>query len=110
MAEAVALDVKRFLTSMRLGEMKSAPTPMIQENLTKVTEDVSNEDRFLSGLAALIFNCDPVGGKFDKAKLHDTVKQIDALVQAQVNEVIHHEKFQHLESTWRGLDDLIQHT
>lgn len=110
MAEAVALDVKRFLTSMRLGELKGAPTPMIQENLTKVTEEVSDEDRFLSSLAALVFNVDPAGGKFDKGKLHDTIKQIDAVVQAQVNEVIHTEKFQHLEATWRSLDDLIQHT
>ncbi|MEZ0227525.1 MAG: type VI secretion system contractile sheath large subunit [Planctomycetota bacterium] len=110
MAEAVALDIKRFLTSMRLGELKSAPTPMIQDNLQKVTEEVSDEDRFVSGLAALVFNCDAVGGKFDKGKLHDTVKKIDAMVQAQVNEVIHNEKFQHLESTWRSLDDIIQHT
>lgn len=110
MAEAVALDIKRFLTSMRLGELKSAPTPMITENLMKVTEEVSNEDRFLSGLAALVFNCDPQGGKFEKGKIGEVVKSIDAFVQAQVNEVIHHEKFQHLESTWRGLDDIIQHT
>jgi len=110
MAEAVALDIKRFLTSMRLGELKSPPTPMITENLQKVTEEVSNEDRFLSGLAALIFNLEPASGKFEKGKIQDAVKQIDALVNVQVNEVIHAEKFQQLESTWRGLDDIIQHT
>ncbi len=110
MAEAVALDMKRFLTSMRLGDLKSPPTPMIQDNLQKVTEEVSNEDRFLSGLASLIFNVDPAAGKFEKAKIGEVIKSIDTLVQAQVNEVIHNEKFQQLESTWRGLDDLIQHT
>ena len=83
---------------------------MITENLQKVTEEVSNEDRFLSGLASLLFNVDPVGGKFEKGKIQDAVKQIDALVNTQVNEVIHSEKFQLLESTWRGLDDIIQHT
>jgi type VI secretion system protein ImpC len=110
MAEAAALDIKRFLSSMRLGELKAAPTPMIQENLNKVTEDVSNEDRFLSGLAALVFNVEPVGGKFEKGQIQDTLKQLDKLMGVQMNEIIHNEKFQTMESTWRGIDDIVQHT
>src|SRR4051812_27771706 len=110
MAEAAALDIKRFLSSMRLGELKAAPVPMIAENLNKVTEDVSNEDRFLSGLAALVFNVEPAGGKFEKGQIQDTLKQIDKLLGAQMNEIIHNEKFQAMESTWRGIDDIVQHT
>lgn len=110
MAEATALDIKKFLSSMRLGELKGAPTPMITENMTKVTDDVSNEDRFLSGLAALVYNVAPSSGKYEKAKLNDVVKSIDKLINAQINEVIHHATYQQMESTWRGLDDIIQHT
>src|SRR5437016_5129326 len=109
MAEATAIDLKRFLSSMRLGEQKSAPQPMIAENLGKVTEDVSDADRFLSGLAALVFNV-PAEGKFEKAKIGDIVGRIDKLVSMQLNEVIHAPKFQELESTWRGIEDLVTHT
>jgi type VI secretion system protein ImpC len=112
MAEtAQALDLKRFLSSMRLkAELPKPPLPMVQENFQKITEDVSDEDRFLSGLAALVFNIDREGGKFDKAKIQDVVLRIDQLITAQLNEILHNEKFQKMESAWRGLDDLVQHT
>ena len=111
MAETTAIDIKRLLSSMRLGELKAAPTPMVKDDLKTVTEDVSDEDRFLSGLAALVLNCPrSADGKFDKAKILESIKRIDTLINVQVNEIIHHQKYQALESTWRGLDDLIQHT
>jgi type VI secretion system protein ImpC len=107
-ATAQALDLKKFLSSMKLSaDLKAAPTPMVQENLTKVNEDVSNEDRFLSGLAVLVFNIDRKDGKFDKSKIQDLVLQIDQVVNAQLNEVIHHSKFQAMESSWRGVADLL---
>ena len=43
------LDLKRFLSSMRLSTEVSEPVPMIQENLQTVAEEVSDEDRFISG-------------------------------------------------------------
>jgi len=107
-ATAQALDLKKFLSAMRLNaEMKAPPVPMISDNLQKVTEDVSNEDRFLSGLAVLVFNVDRKEGKFDKSKIQDMLLKIDRLVNAQINEIIHNEKFQKMESTWRGLADLL---
>ena len=35
------------------------------------------------------------------------IKALDGLISAQVNEVIHHRKFQKLEASWRNLDKLI---
>src|SRR5687767_6586016 len=35
--------------------------------------------------------------------LREAVADIDAVLTAQVNEVIHHEEFRALEGTWRGL-------
>lgn len=93
MPEAIALDVKKFLSSMRLGELKGAPTPMVTDQLQKVVEDVSNEERFLSGLAALVFNVEPSGGKFEKGKIQEVCGQIDKLVAAQLNEILHDPKF-----------------
>ena len=33
--------------------------------------------------------------------------QLDRLISAQVNEVLHHEKFQKLEASWRNLNKLV---
>ncbi len=112
MAEtAQAIDLKRILSSMRLSaDMKAAPTPMVTNNLETVVEDVSNEDRFLSGLAVLLFNVERDGGKFDKARIQDCGLRIDQLINAQLNEIIHQERFQQLESTWRGIDDIVKNT
>ena len=46
------LDLKRFLSSMHLGTEISEPVPMVQDDLQKVTTTVSDEDRFISGMAA----------------------------------------------------------
>ena len=106
-ATAQALDLKKFLSSMKLNaDLKAPPTPMVQENLTKVNEEVSNEDRFLSGLAVLVFNIDRKDGKFDKSKIQDMLLKIDKLVNAQINEVIHSEKFQKMERRSRLHDTL----
>lgn len=110
MAEAAVLDVKRFLSSMKLGAASATPTPMISEQFQKVTEDVGDEDRFLSALAALVFNVEPSNGKLEKPKLAETIKKIDTLLNEQLNEVIHAPDFQKMESQWRALDDIIQHT
>ena len=38
------------------------------------------------------------------------IKDIDAKLTAQVNEILHHEKFQKLEGTWRGMAHLVYNT
>ncbi|MHC4391175.1 MAG: type VI secretion system contractile sheath large subunit, partial [Planctomycetota bacterium] len=97
-----------FLSSMRLNTDHAGAKPMIEEKLEKTTEDVSDEDRFLSGLAALLFNIDRGDGKFDKSKLQDLTLSIDKVIEKQVNEVLHHAKFQQLESQWRAVDDIVR--
>ncbi|TYT73903.1 type VI secretion system contractile sheath large subunit [Desulfobotulus mexicanus] len=105
-----ALDLKRFLSSMRLSTEVNEPVPMVQDGLATVQEDVSDEDRFISGLAALLMNMDPATGRFDKAIILDLVAKIDKMVNNQINEVIHHETFKKVESSWRSLNDLILNT
>ncbi|MDY0162845.1 type VI secretion system contractile sheath large subunit [Desulfobotulus sp.] len=105
-----ALDLKRFLSSMRLSTEVSEPVPMVQDGLATVKENVSDEDRFISGLAALLMNVDPATGRFDKAIILDLIGHIDSMVNSQLNEVIHHETFKKVESSWRSLNDLILNT
>ena len=105
-----ALDIKRFLSSMRLNPDVSEPVPMISNNLETVTEDIRDEDRFISGMAAVLMNIDSAVGKFDKGAVQSLIAHIDKLVNAQLNEIIHNEKFKSMEADWRALNDLVLNT
>jgi len=50
-ATGEALDLKRFLSSMRLNPDIAEPVPMVTDNLQTISEDIRDEDRFLSGMA-----------------------------------------------------------
>jgi len=104
------LDLKRFLSSMRLSTEVKEAVPMVQDNLQIVKEDVSEEDRFLSGMAALLLNVDMSSKRLDKGSIQELIARIDQAVIDQINEIIHHEKFKAMESTWRSLNDLILNT
>ena len=108
--EEQSLDLKRFLSSMRLNTEVSEPVPMIQNDLQEIKSDVSEEDRFISGMAALLLNVEPVDGKFDKGSILEVISGIDEMVNAQINEIIHNPEFKELESNWRSLNDLILNT
>lgn len=45
--------------------------------------------------------------RIDKTLLDDYIAQIDSMISAQLDEVLHHEAFQKVESAWRGLKFLI---
>ena len=105
-----ALDLKRFLSSMRLGTEISEPVPMIQDGLETVAEEVSDEDRFISGMAALLLNIDTSAGRFDKGMVQQVIARIDVMVNDQINEIVHHDQFKQMESNWRSLNDLILNT
>jgi type VI secretion system protein ImpC len=108
---AEALDLRRFLSSMRLNPDVDTPVPALGEGMKVSAAPLREEDRFLSGLAAVLLNFDTSqGAKFDKAQVLNVISRIDEIVTDQVNEVLHHPKFQELESTWRGLDDLVSST
>lgn len=108
--EKVDLDLKRFLSSMRLDAGVSEPVPMVQDGLATVKEDVRDEDRFISGLAVFLLNIDPSTGRLDKGMIQDLLARIDQVVNDQLNEIIHHETFKQVESNWRSLNDLILNT
>lgn len=44
------------------------------------------------------------------AAIHARIAQIDALLSAQLNEVLHHPEFQQLEASWRGLHGLVMNS
>ncbi len=104
------IDLSRFLSSMRLSTEISEPVPMVQEDLSVVKEDISDENRFISGLAAVLLNVDTSSGRLDKGSIQQLIAGIDKMVNDQLNEIIHNEKFKKMEASWRSLNDLILNT
>jgi type VI secretion system protein ImpC len=104
------LDLKRFLSSMRLNSDIAEPVPMVTNYMETVADDIGEEDRFISGLAAVLMNIDGTLGKFDKGEVQKLVAHIDDLVNAQLNQIIHNESFKKMESDWRSLNDIVRTT
>ena len=48
--------------------------------------------------------------RINGALIDSYIKQIDEAISAQMDEIIHHQDFQELESSWRGLQHLMQNT
>jgi type VI secretion system protein ImpC len=44
------------------------------------------------------------------ATIKERIEQIDKLIGAQLNEILHHERFQKLEASWKGLEYLVKNT
>jgi type VI secretion system protein ImpC len=113
--EATALDLRRFLSSVSLSPAharESSPdAPAVATTPDPaVATPKENAERFLAGLAALVFNVDPVDGRLPRGGIQELVLEIDEAVQAQINAVLHNPRFQAVESAWRSVEDLTQHT
>ncbi|SEL89272.1 type VI secretion system protein ImpC [Stigmatella aurantiaca] len=114
-------DNKNYLKELfqiRGLEVPLQAEPMVGTGLVPTSQSdaqMSGEARFMSSLAALLYNVEPVqedGGeaRFDKGEVMKAIARIDGLIESQVNEILHAEEFQKMESVWRGLDDLVQQT
>ena len=75
-----------------------------------LTRDVSDKDRFISGMAALLLNIGSETTRFDKGSVQELISRINSIVNDQVNVIIHHEKFRALESNWLSVDQLVKST
>jgi len=104
----ISLDL--FLESMKMGPREEHAPPVISEDFSKVNENVSNQARFVSSLGVLLANIDQGEGFFDRGKIQELIARTSKMINDQINEVIHHPKFQALESTWRGLFNLLEKT
>jgi type VI secretion system protein ImpC len=104
------LTLQNFLSSVRLKPEVSSPTPMLQGGLERIVDHVTPEERFISSMAAVVYNMKTEEKRFDKQSIQDLVANIDALVDAQLNEILHAPEFQKLESAWTSIADLVAHT
>ncbi|WP_437720401.1 type VI secretion system contractile sheath large subunit [Sorangium sp. So ce861] len=112
MAETTTQDlsVKGLLKSVRLSEDITEVRPMLQGSLDKIQEDVTDEERFLASMAALLYNIDEKERRLDKPMIQSLIARIDDIVSDQVDEVLHAKEFKEMEATWASIQDLVQNT
>ncbi len=73
----------------------------------RVQEQVENAVRTLAGYVLKDVNLVPT----DAVSTIEAIKaEIDGKLTAQLNQILHHEEFQKLESAWRGLHHLVNNT
>lgn len=104
------LSVKGLLKSVRLSDELPEVRPMLQGSLDKIQEDVTDEERFLASMAALLYNIDEKERRLDKPMIQSLLARIDDIVADQVDEVLHAKEFKEMEATWASIQDLVQNT
>ncbi|ADO69610.1 type VI secretion system contractile sheath large subunit [Stigmatella aurantiaca] len=114
-------DNKNYLKELfqvRGLEVPLQAQPMVGTGLVPAAHSdlqMSGDERFMSSLAALLYNVEPIQdeageARFDKGEVMKAIARIDGLIESQMNEILHAEEFQTMEASWRGLEDLVNHT
>ena len=102
-------------------ESKAAETTTIQEEsgdmLSQLVDATGsgNREEVLHWLDAIVQDADQetTGLRLDKKTaqaIDERVAEIDAFLSKEVNKVLHAEKFQNLEGSWRGLQQLVENS
>src|SRR5262245_35602486 len=68
---------------------------------------VERSKNLISDFVEQVMNGQLVMSKNLEASINARIAEIDRLLSAQVNEIMHHEKYQKLEASWRGLHHLV---
>lgn len=90
-------------------------TPIIEEIMGKSKFAVTDESYLVAkqGVAEFItqiVQSDNAEEKVNKFALDEMIAHIDDIISAQMDEILHNEAFQKLESSWRGLCTLVERT
>ena len=104
------------MSTQTVEENSSAPTGGLLDSIISQTS-LSQEDETYgvvkSGVGALItemLKSENEAEKVNKSIVDRMIAEIDAKISAQMDEILHNEKFQALESRWRGLYMLVERT
>jgi len=108
MAETDALGPE--VTAAEQEAVPSLLEGIMEETKLKPTEEGYTET--VKGLEALIGELlkRPKGEKVNKNVLDQMIVELDKKLSGQLDEILHHEDFQNLESTWRGLKFVVDKT
>lgn len=76
----------------------------------RLAKDSSQVDRakdMVSEFVQAVMQGEAVVGKNVETTINARIAQIDRYLSAQLNEIMHHEEFQKLEASWRGLHQMV---
>ncbi|MBN2448147.1 MAG: type VI secretion system contractile sheath large subunit [Phycisphaerae bacterium] len=95
------------------GAAGAADTTEVDALIDSLDLDHEYMDLYRKGIAGLVQKAS--GLDLDKVVINkqivdDFISEIDQQISAQVNEILHHEQFQKLESAWRSLWYLVDNT
>jgi type VI secretion system protein ImpC len=82
---------------------------MVQTKLKPSDEGYDVARRGVQAFITQLLGSSP-GQKIDKKMVDGMIAEIDQKLSGQIDEILHHEKFQKLESAWRGLKLLVDRT
>lgn len=111
-SDAAENTLDSILSKVNLGR----PDEGVSIERFKDVSVVADDERSAMMAAAIKVFVDAVGEldqpvvKIDKHLLDGMISGIDAKMSAQLDEILHHDKFQQLESTWRGVKLLVDRT
>ncbi|WP_290880691.1 type VI secretion system contractile sheath large subunit [Helicobacter ganmani] len=94
----------------------STPSTPIIESIMEKSKYATNEESYsiakrgVAEFISQIVKSDNVEDKINKFALDEMIAHIDDLISKQMDEILHNENLQQLESTWRGLHFLVSRT
>jgi type VI secretion system protein ImpC len=97
------------------AEVKTEEASLLDQILDNVSSSAEPERRaaardMVADFARQVLDGAIVYGKDTESMVKARIAQLDALISAQLNEVMHAAEFQKLEATWRGLNYLVMQT
>jgi type VI secretion system protein ImpC len=96
--EAEALQGETDLLEQIIGE----------SNMVREDSQRSWAKEIISEFAKEVMEGQITISKDTEAMINARIAELDRLISAQLNEIMHHEEFQKLEGSWRGLNYLVQ--
>lgn len=83
---------------------------MDQANIAKSDESYDVAAKGVQAFMAEMLKADKKDERVRKALIDEMISEVDKKLSVQLDEILHNESFQKLESAWRGLDFLVKRT
>lgn len=101
-----------LFSKINLDTVKTAPTYEYYNNNIALSESATNEriSVAINVFLKMIQESNQSVDKLDKTLLDYHIARIDDLISKQLDNILHHPKFQEIESIWRGLKFLVDRT
>lgn len=103
-----------------MGKTENSQTPVqelsVIENIMQKSKYAKEDESYsiakmgVAEFISEIVKSDSAENKINKFTLDEMITHIDNLISQQMDEILHNEQFQQLESTWRGLYFLVERT